>query len=276
MFRRQPGLPVLMYHSISDASEAGVSPYYRTATAPAQFERQLHRLASLGWRGVNLRTALDALASGNAARMVALTFDDGFHDFLTGAFPALQRHNFSATMFLPTAFIGDERRQFKSRDCLTWREVIELNAAGIEFGSHTVSHPKLVDLDWPSIRAELRDSRAVIEKRLGAPVHSFAYPYAFPGTDRAFAQRFEQELKEAGYANCGTTEIGCVAAGDNLFRLPRLPVNSLDDDTLLRAKLEGGYDWLAVPQAAFKRVKRSIGSVRKSAARRPTAGAAAN
>ena len=50
-------------------------------------------------------------------------------------------------MFLPTAFINPERRRFKERECMTWDEVRECRRGGIEFGSHTVNHPKLYELD---------------------------------------------------------------------------------------------------------------------------------
>ena len=61
------------------------------------------------------------------AKLVAITFDDGFRDFYTEAFPILQRERFSATMFLPTSFIAEQPRQFLSRDCMTWSEVRELS-----------------------------------------------------------------------------------------------------------------------------------------------------
>ena len=63
---------------------------------------------------------------------------------------------------------------------------------------------------------------------------------------------FRSLLMQAGYTCCATTEIGRVKAGDDPFRLKRLPVNGLDDAQFFRAKLEGGYDWLAWPQAIRK------------------------
>ncbi|MGZ4960937.1 MAG: hypothetical protein ACXWC8_00140, partial [Limisphaerales bacterium] len=60
---------------------------------------------------------------------------------------------------------------------------------------------------------------------------------------------------ENGYRCCLTTEVGRARPGDNVYRLKRLPVNTEDDVNLFRAKLEGGYDWLALPQAMVKRVK---------------------
>ncbi len=75
-------------------------------------------------------------------------------------------------------------------------------------------------------------------------------------------------LVQAGYACCVTTELGRVRIGDDPYRLKRLPVNTLDDEALLRAKLEGGYDWLGFPQHLIKMVKkwRTLAKTRKLAA----------
>jgi peptidoglycan/xylan/chitin deacetylase (PgdA/CDA1 family) len=277
MFARKSRLPILMYHSISGDREEGIAPYYRTATRPEIFQQQMEQLASLGYQGVSLKVALKSLAAGqDGSKKVAVTFDDGFRDFCDSAYPVLQRFGFGATVYLPTGFIGTERRRFKSHECLTWQEVRDLNRSGIEFGSHTVSHPKLVELDWAGIQTELRQSRKDIEDQLGVPVDAFAYPYAFPGHNPAFVHRLTEELKAAGYATCATTEIGRLNADADLFRLPRLPVNALDDAKFFRAKLEGAYDWLATPQAMSKKVKRFALSFRRKPVRTQTAGALQN
>jgi len=186
---------------------------------------------------------------------VAITFDDGFRDFHTAAVPAMQRHGFTATMYLPTAFIGDERRSFKGRECLTWSEVRELHSAGMEFGSHTVNHPMLVELDWPEIERELRESKAMIEQQLGRPSNAFAYPFAFPQANVSFRTRFLAALRTAGYKSCVTTEVGTIKPQDEPLQLKRLPANSCDDAALFVAKLAGAYDWVGRPQKAMKHFK---------------------
>jgi peptidoglycan/xylan/chitin deacetylase (PgdA/CDA1 family) len=196
-------------------------------------------------------------SAGNG-KLAVLTFDDGFHDFYTTAYPVLRRHDFSATVFLPTTFIGNERNHFKARACMTWNEVRELEKAGIEFGSHTATHPKLYELGFGQILSELETSKKTIEDELGKPVCSFAYPYAFPGADHAFVKKFVELLKTAGYEFGATTKIGRFRQDDDLFTLKRLPVNSCDDPKLFRAKLEGGYDWLERPQAMIKKFKLKV------------------
>ncbi len=247
-------VPILMYHSISDDPETGVAPYYKTCTNPAAFAGQMRWLRDAGYRTAGLAEAARILKRDRNLpdKIVVITFDDGFRDFYTHAMPVLAQHGFSATVYLPTAFIGEQRRQFKNRDCLTWGEVGELRARGIEFGSHTVNHPVLYRLSWPEIERELHDSKIEMENRLQAPVPSFAYPYAFPQEDRPFAARLAETLSAQGYQDCVTTTIGCAKSADDLLQLKRLPVNSSDDLELFAAKLEGAYDWLAGPQAWFK------------------------
>ncbi|HWA29266.1 MAG TPA: polysaccharide deacetylase family protein [Lacunisphaera sp.] len=262
-------LPVLMYHSISDDNESGLSPYYRVCTSPRRFAEHMQWLADWGYSGVTLTRGLAALHSerpgngqvgaSNPDKLVAITFDDGFRDFHTHAFPVLRRHGFAASMYLPTAFIGEERKAFKARECLTWTEVKQMRSDGMEFGSHTVNHPELVRLGWPEIEQELRQSKETMEEQLEVPVDTFAYPYAFPVTDAEFTRRFQECLQQSGYTTCATTVIGRVKPGDNPWHLRRLPVNSIDDHALFEAKLRGAYDWLAGPQNAVKFLKRFLG-----------------
>lgn len=251
-------LPVLMYHRISGDPEAGVAPYYKCNTSPAVFRRHMAQLAREGYRTMALAELAGRLARGEplVPKTVVITFDDGFRDFYTEAFPALQEHHFTASVFLPTAFIRQERRSFKGAECLTWDEVRQLRQAGIEFGSHTVNHPELVKLSLAGVERELRVSKEEMEQQLAEKVTAFTYPYAFPQDDTEFAGALRDLLVQAGYTCCATTEIGRVKAGDDPYRLKRLPANSLDGEPLFRAKLEGGYDWLARPQAAWKSLKR--------------------
>jgi len=128
--RSKECLPILMYHSVSDDAEKGIHPYYRVATHPQRFAEQMQWLCEFGWAGQSLEEALLVLAGGksNGRRPVAITFDDGFRDFYTAAWPVLQRHRFTATMYLATGSIAASRQSFRGKECLTWSEVRELRA----------------------------------------------------------------------------------------------------------------------------------------------------
>jgi peptidoglycan/xylan/chitin deacetylase (PgdA/CDA1 family) len=259
VLRARPGIPILMYHSVSDDPEPGVAPYYRLVTGPARFRAQMRWLKDAGYRVTDLATAVERISHGVGAdeRLAVITFDDGFRDFHTHAWPVLSDFGFTATMFLATACIADVRRSFRNRECLTWSEVRELRAAGARFGSHTVTHPKLHGMAWPDIRRELEDSRAALEHALQERIDTFAYPYAFPREDRAFAARFAETLAATGYTLAVTTVIGRADAGSHRLRLERLPVNEADDRALFTTKLAGAYDWLGVVQRIIRGVKRT-------------------
>lgn len=253
-------LPILMYHSISDAAEPGVSPYYKTSTSPARFEQQMHWLTEAGFRSVDLEEGIRIAQRGieKQEKIAVITFDDGFRDFYDSAFPVLKKSGHTATIFLPTAFLGDKRQSFKNKECLTWQEVRELRANGVRFGSHTVNHPVLYKSSWREIENELAASKENLEQALGEKIMSFAYPYAFPQHDRQFVDKFRESLTQLGYQSCATTVIGRVQTGDDPFCLKRLPVNDDDDQTLFLAKLNGAYDWLAYPQSWTKTVRRQL------------------
>ena len=132
---------------------------------------------------------------------------------------------FVATVFLPTAFIDGKRPGLRNKHHLSWEQVNQLLGTGIEFGSHTVNHPVLVNLDWREIEKELVDSKTAIESQLGSRVDLFGYPNAYPEANRSFSSRLQERLIDAGYNCCATTRIGRLAASDDPFTLKRLPVN---------------------------------------------------
>jgi peptidoglycan/xylan/chitin deacetylase (PgdA/CDA1 family) len=132
-----------------------------------------------------------------------------------------------------------------------------LHKAGIAFGSHTVTHPKLARLETSQIQFELMRSKELIENQVGEPAESFSYPYAFPEADKEFRLSFRGVLERCGYKNGVSTSIGMAKAGDDVFFLRRIPVNSSDDLPLYRAKLEGGYCWMHLLQYVSKVIAKS-------------------
>lgn len=255
-------VPILMYHSIADEDETNVSSYYRTATHPNVFAEQMRFLHDSGYSTMGVTEALDGIRFNSRAmsKAVVITFDDGFQNFYSEAFPILRRFGFTATVYLPTDHIGKIARRFKGKDCLTWSEIRELQKQGISFGSHTMSHPRLYGLPWDTINREVFGSKLTIEQELGTSITSFAYPYAFPQADQPFKTAFRHLLCRSGYTDGVCTTIGRCRASTDPFFLRRLPVNSCDDAALFQAKLNGSYDWLAAPQHLAKIAKQWIGS----------------
>jgi peptidoglycan/xylan/chitin deacetylase (PgdA/CDA1 family) len=251
--RKRQAIPILMYHQVPQVDRCTTHPYYCTSTVVNVFEQQIRFLHENQYRAVNLAEAYRCVQTGDPdEKLVAITFDDGYRDFYTNAFPILDRYGYSATVYLPTAYIGDVSRQFQGLDCLTWSEVRELRQAGVEFGSHTVTHPQLRDVSAEQLRSELSRSKDDIQQKLGERVETFGYPYAFPQTDRGFVERLRGTLEESGYRSGVTTVIGRLERSDNPLFMSRLPVNAHDDLEFFRGKLDGAYDWLRRMQYVAK------------------------
>jgi peptidoglycan/xylan/chitin deacetylase (PgdA/CDA1 family) len=266
--RSEIRIPILMYHSISNDPEDGIHPYYTINTTPKIFAEQIKFLYENDYSVVTLDEAVRLIESFRShpisqppyypIKCVVLTFDDGYKDFYTDAFPILKQYSFSATVFLPTNFI-DNKRKFclKGKEHLSWDEIRELKNEGFTFGSHTVTHSQLEFLKIDEIQYEVKQSKDVIEDKIGESVESFSYPFAFP-EDRKFKEYLRDTLEKCGYKNGVSTRIGTVNREEDRFFLKRIPVNSFDDIPFLEAKLKRGYDWLQGPQCYFKRMRRII------------------
>lgn len=161
---------ILTYHSL-DTSGSVIS------VAPDVFRRQIECLLERNTLIVPLQKVFELRGS------VALTFDDGFENFLRYAVPVLEQYNLPATVFVVSGYCGrlnDWPGQPKSRvpilPLMTWDHLRQL-PANIEIGAHTVTHPDLRRLPIAKVVCELRACRAAIEDGAGRPVWSFAYPY---------------------------------------------------------------------------------------------------
>lgn len=252
-------VPILTYHSISENLFGKVHPYHQINTPVSVFAMQMKWLRREGYRTINLSELFSGFeANQDLTKTVVLTFDDGYQDFYTDAFPLLRQCGFAATVFLATDRIRDTSVRIEGADYLTWQEVRELHSEGIAFGSHSVTHADFRSLGPDQIDYELGYSKETIEQRTGAPVESFSYPFALPEEDGDFIRYLADTLGNLGYANGVSSTIGRAMPKDARFFLPRLSVNSWDDVELLRAKVEGGYDWLHWPQWFYKFAHHSV------------------
>jgi peptidoglycan/xylan/chitin deacetylase (PgdA/CDA1 family) len=254
-------LPILMYHGVSDTLERR-HPYFETNTAPHVFAEQMRYLNENGYRTMDLAGALRTIQAGTQVeKQVVITFDDGYRNFYTQAFAVLMQYGFSATVFVVTDITGEQRVCREAKEYMTWGEMREVQARGIHIGSHTVTHPELQKMAPAQVKYEIGESKAIIEDKLGVPLQSFSYPYAFPESDKRVVALVREALENYGYQNGVSTMIGTAGQQHDKFFLPRLPVNSYDDLRFFRAKLEGGYDWLHAPQRLYKNLRSRNGSV---------------
>jgi peptidoglycan/xylan/chitin deacetylase (PgdA/CDA1 family) len=251
---RTPRIPILMYHGIRECTGCA-HPYYEPHTTPRAFEAQMKYLQRSGYRTLNPGEALQALVAGRVpSKAVAITFDDGYRDFYTSAFPILASYGLLATLYVVSGFAENPRLAPAGERYLSWAEILQLHANAIHIGSHSVTHAYLRQQSPDQIDRELLVSKQSIEDVLGCAIESFAYPYSFPEQDREFTLRIRERLCAFGYQNAVSTILGTTSSRTDPFLLPRLPVNLYDDLSLFAAKLEGAYDWMHAAQLLHKRL----------------------
>jgi peptidoglycan/xylan/chitin deacetylase (PgdA/CDA1 family) len=220
-----------MYHRI------GRLPAVQSATSdaltvePAVFDTQMEWLAHHGYHAISDRQLLRALDLGAPLprRPVLITFDDGYADVLYNAEPILHRLGMPATAFVITDRVGGPDPSF-----LTWRQLRDLERDGFTIGSHTVRHLDLTKLSPAQTWFELRHSRQTLERRLGRPVHSLAYPYG--AADPAVVAA----ALGSGYALAFTTRPGDAQSSRHLLLLHRFDIHRNVDLARFVALLHSG------------------------------------
>jgi len=222
-------IPVLMYHQIADPPEA----VDRLAVSPAAFADQLACLQAAGFTTLTASALAAGLAGEGAAlpqRPVVLTFDDGFADFHFRALPLLERHGFTATVFVTTGWIADsgapDAALRRPGRMLSWSQIAEAAATGVEIGAHSHGHPELDLLAAESLRRELELSKALLEQRLGRPVPGLAYPFGYSNAAVRCAAR------AAGYHYACAVANTAAGPHADAMALPRLTIRQ---STRLRA-----------------------------------------
>lgn len=253
-------LPILMYHSVSADKENNIHAYYDINTAPIIFEQQMKFLHENNYTAISMIDLKEYLDNRKILpnKHVVITFDDGYRDFYTEAFPILQKYNYTATVFLPSFFMDNIHSKLIRKEHLSWQEVKLLSDNGVSFGSHTMTHPRLSSLKVSEIEHELKQSKEIIQEKTGREVHTFSYPYRFPEVDESFLTLLRGLLQQCNYKLGVTTRVGTTSFTDDIYFLKRLPVNSHDDNPFFHSKLEGGYDWIHGVQYLFKISRRKM------------------
>lgn len=222
------------------------------------FRADIHYLRK-HYECLTLSQLVERLKSGAPIRrkIAVITFDDGYRDNYLAAFPELKRAGIPATFFVSTGFIGTNRtfahdqRAFERGVTvrsdwakMSWDELREMQAAGMEIGSHTVEHVNMGKSDEATARREVMQSLADLQRELGERSRSFCFPW---GTAADISQTALTAIRESGYLAAVTTCPGRVKAGDDLFTLRRIDAGNGQFSRLASlAAIEGlGCGWLA-------------------------------
>jgi peptidoglycan/xylan/chitin deacetylase (PgdA/CDA1 family) len=221
-----------MYHHIENPSPNADALRYGLSVAPESFEKQLRYLQREGYESITLNDLALHLTVGKPLppKPIVLTFDDGYVDAYTHAFPLLQRYGFAGTFFLISEPIDANDPAFVS-----WAQVEEMHTAGMRFEPHSYNHPDMRNRSFDFLVFQILAPKEAIEARTGETCRFFAYP-----TGR-YDQFVIDVLHSAHFWGGVLTKQGATHTADDLFTLHRIRVNGGDSLDVFVRRLN--LDW---------------------------------
>ena len=207
-----------MYHYVRVVTDPKDRLGINLSVKPDLFAAQMQYLADNGYTTLTMGE-VHAILAGQMPlpeRPIALTFDDGYRDFYTAAWPVLRQHGFKATSYVISGFIGWDAY-------MTWPMLKELDASGqVEIGAHTVDHADLKAMSAPRRAQEINGSKLALEEGLGHPVTAFCYPSG------KYDAGVVALVRQAGFLTATTVEYGTKQNLQWAFELPRVRVTGPD------------------------------------------------
>lgn len=214
-------IPILMYHHLKYRSAADGAALKTWSVAPNAFAAQLDYFQQRGFHTITFKQLVDFFENSVPLppNPILLTFDDGWIDNYTVAFPELHQRGMVGNFFPPTRYANAGGELL-----INWDQVLEMDRAGMEFGGHTIDHKDLTAVSPEEMRRQLVDGKARMEEKLGHPIYAFAYPFG------AFNPRVVAETGNAGYKAALILCCGYEVSSDGLLTLPRIRISY--DDTI--------------------------------------------
>lgn len=205
---------VFVYHRFGDAR------YPSTNISIEVFEQQLAYLKQQQYQVLTLGEIVERMTAGEALpqRCVALTVDDAYESFLTGAMPVLRRYGYRATLFVNTDSVG-------AGSYLDWTQLRALAQEGIEIGNHSAAHPYFVSrqyrdpdgwLAWA--RGDIERAQQAFKQQLSLAPALFAYPYG------EYSPELAELVEQLGYRAAVAQQSGVLTPSLPRYHLPRFPM----------------------------------------------------
>jgi peptidoglycan/xylan/chitin deacetylase (PgdA/CDA1 family) len=216
-------VPILLYHSIAEGVPAKFSEW---AVPPRMFTAHMAFLSEHRYTPITVTQLATTITSGDGNlpdRPVVLTFDDGFADFYTDALPILKQYGFAATLYIASGLVGVVNHRLydeSKKPMLSWDQIAEINASGIECGAHSHSHPQLDTLSIASARREIVHSKELLESHLNQRITTFSYPHGY------YSPAVRRLVQEAGYTSACAVKHAMSGTADDPFALARIIVRA--------------------------------------------------
>jgi peptidoglycan/xylan/chitin deacetylase (PgdA/CDA1 family) len=195
---------VLLYHKFDEADSPS------TSTPTAMFAQQMEYLHAQRYEVMSMDELYKCITGERPVpdKAVVITLDDGYLSEYTQAIPILKEHGYPFCVFVFTRSVG-------AHNFMNWDHLRQIRSFGGEVGSHTHTHPHLVDSSAEEIREEFFRSKKILEKNLGVDVKWFAYPFGdYDNTIRALGTK-------AGYKLLLTSDPGSVGPDTMPDLVPR-------------------------------------------------------
>jgi peptidoglycan/xylan/chitin deacetylase (PgdA/CDA1 family) len=214
-------LPILMYHHITHLPANANATWRNLTVTPEAFEAQVKWLADNSYHTIYFSDLVAYFQHGVPLpdKPIILTFDDGWTDDFTVAFPILQKHCMVGTFFPPVAWVN----RSNGSKVLTWPMIEEMSRGGMEIGSHTVNHYLLNERTAQQITEEMVNSKAELEKHVVQPVTALAYPGG------GYNPLVLSLAPKAGYGAAVGVKADVEQARADLFLLHRITIPYSDD-----------------------------------------------
>lgn len=222
-------VPILNYHGIDTPNLGDDTP----KVSPQLFEKQMAFIQRMGYRVISPDEYIESLKSHKRLKnAVIITFDDGYVDNYSYAFPVLKKYGFPATIFLIAEKTGKHTR------FLNYEQIKEMQKYGITFGSHTISHRYLPAIkNEEELKNEIFGSKEMLERNLKTRINYISYPVG------GYSRHIIDLVKQAGYQAAFTTNRGRKKLNQNIYGLKRIKITSNDTHWLsLWAKTSGYFN----------------------------------
>lgn len=205
-------LPILMYHRLEEAEPDLDAEYLQLVVSPQDFLEQVTYLQQNGYHTITFAELVGAFNGQTSLpeKPVMITFDDGWDDIYYVAYPILKDHGMRATFFIATNWIEN------LEGTVSWAQIEEMSRGGMEFGSHSVTHPYLTTSEPDWMQFELEGSKSALEEHTGVPVTALAYPFGL------YDDTVIAAVRKAGYLAACTINQSWTVRADEPLTLPRL------------------------------------------------------
>lgn len=229
---RRIRVPILMYHYVGPLPAEADAVRRDLTVEPPMFAAHLQYLEDAGYQTISLYDLYDALTTGKPLppRPVILTFDDGYLDHYTVAFPLLQKHGFTATFFIITS-----RADANDPAHLNWQQIVEMARAGMSMEPHTKTHQSLQERDRDFLIYEILGSQESLKAHADVQAEMLAYP----------AGRYDnlalQITREIDFRLAVTTQPGMFHTTSDMLELPRVRVSGATSAAGLAYLLQGNW-----------------------------------